>query len=147
MHWSNSNCPGRPVGEGFGWWLVTHDRKLWNSMPLISHDKWPTATFIQANRELFARTKSATARTSSEHATSILCNHVSFIRSRLAYTMCTNYPGSKLVWAVCRFEEKNWKLVKCSRRRGNCKTGHFTSLIGRKRPWNERKLHVRSVQK
>ena len=24
MHWNNSNCPGRPVGEGFGWWLVIH---------------------------------------------------------------------------------------------------------------------------
>ena len=42
---------------------------------------------------------------------------------------------------------KNWKLVvKCSCRRGNCKTGRFTSLIGRERPWYAWKSHVQSVR-
>lgn len=57
----------------------------------------------------------------------------SIVPGHLGCKTKTNYPGIKLVWAVCRIKIFKWLVVKCSPCQQNCKTGHFISWKERKR--------------
>jgi len=51
---------------------------------------------------MFAMTKTTTASASSENVTFRFSDLFSLILSHLAYDLCTNYPGIKVVWEVFR---------------------------------------------
>ena len=91
--------------------------------------------FYLTTRKLNQRT------TSSENVTLRFCNHFSIIPSRLTFLLvkCV-LTILEANWVVSRLEEKIEALSSSSHFVHNCKTGHFTSLIGRE-------SELRNVQK
>ena len=98
---------------------------------LLSTFLWRRRSITQhrENRELYAKTTSTTARTSSQNVTSRFYNKFSIILSHNACNMYSKHASWKLN-CYQRFED-NKKLLKichhASHRPHNWKTGYFTS--------------------